>query len=110
MLNHELPAALLPSAWVEALLGEWTVAQERLDESFSVATRGANPRRKWEGGMRLHLVDTLLVRARLFAKRDLYPWPERTPRMDLEEAATLIDICGYHRRDEELADAMAAIT
>jgi hypothetical protein len=35
------------------------------------------------------------------------PWPGRTPATDLDEAQTLIDACGYHRRDEELADARA---
>lgn len=107
--SHDLPRALLPSACLHVLLGEWDLARQRLDESFSLATRGANPKKNWEGGMRLHLIDTLLHRARLFAKQPEYPWPGRTPRMDLEEAAKLIEVCGYHRRDGELADAMAAI-
>ena len=44
--------------------------------------------------MRLHQADIQLTRARLF--RD---------EAALKEAARLIEECGYHRRDEELADA-----
>jgi hypothetical protein len=57
--------------------------------------------------MRFHLADTLLHRGRLFGWRNECPWPGRTPATDLDEAQTLIDACGYHRRDEELADARA---
>jgi hypothetical protein len=108
--SDDLSRALLPSAWLHALLGEWDLAHQRLDESYTLAARAGNPQKNWEGGMRLYLIDTLLHRARLFFKRPEYPWPGRTPRMDLEEAARLIDICGYHRRDAELTDAMAVIT
>ncbi|MGH8578290.1 MAG: hypothetical protein ACREXJ_15535 [Gammaproteobacteria bacterium] len=59
--------------------------------------------------MQLHLADTLLHRAGLFRSRDEYPWPGRTPEADLDDAETLIDACGYHRRDQELADARAAL-
>ncbi len=44
-----------------------------------------------------------------------YPWdknPDGTPRgpkNDLAAATKLINDCGYHRRDEELADAKRAI-
>jgi hypothetical protein len=41
--------------------------------------------------------------------RNEYPWPDRTPETDLDEAAALIKACGYHRRDQELADARAAL-
>jgi hypothetical protein len=75
------------------------------------------------GGRSLFLVDTLLYRARLFERTRNesgrrsrashppaeYPWPGRTQAADLAEAAALIAACGYHRRDEELADAMTAI-
>jgi hypothetical protein len=110
---------LLPSAWLHALAGEWEMAQQRLDEAFVLATCGGRPENGWVGGMRLHLVDTLLHRARLFRRRKAeggwwnppteYPWPACTARMDLDEAAALIDACGYHRRDAELADARAAL-
>jgi len=36
-----------------------------------------------------------------------YPW--YSPAADLAAAETLINGCGYHRRDEELADAKAAL-
>ena len=59
--------------------------------------------------MRLHLIDTLLHRARLFANVDPYPWPDQTPTTDLETAAKLIEETGYHRRDEELAMALESL-
>ena len=36
-----------------------------------------------------------------------YPW--ESPAADLAAAEKLINACGYHRRDEELADAKKAI-
>ena len=36
-----------------------------------------------------------------------YPW--ESPAADLAAAEKLINACGYHRRDEELADAKRAI-
>jgi hypothetical protein len=53
--------------------------------------------------MRLFLIDTLLHRARLFLRADPYPWPGSAA------ASKLIDECGYHRRDRELADAEEAL-
>jgi hypothetical protein len=106
--SDHVPRALLPCAWLHALADEWDTARQRLDEAYALCTRGGNPQNGWQGGMRLHLADTLLHRARLFGFRDEYPWPGRTPKADLDEAGALIDACGYHRRDEELADARAA--
>ncbi|MGH2397048.1 MAG: hypothetical protein ACRDFW_08675 [bacterium] len=77
-------------------LGEWDAAHRRLDEAYGLATRGGNPQNGWQGGMQLHLADTLLHRAGLFRSRDEYPWPGRTPEADLDDAETLIDACGYH--------------
>jgi hypothetical protein len=121
--SDDLPRALLPDAWFHTLAGEWSIARQRLDESFALATRGANEENGWLGGMRLHLIDTLLHRARLFGRLknesarmpgvsrppDDYPWPGRAAQMDLDEASALITVCGYHRRDQELADAKAAL-
>ena len=55
----------------------------------------------------LHMADVHLYRARLFFREAEYPW--ESPRADLAAAEKLINECGYHRRDEELADAKAAI-
>ena len=80
-------------------------AIEDLDEAWEIAERGS---------MKLHQTDVLLTRARLGIVPDglknedgVYPWG--SPREDLEQAAALIQACGYHRRDEELADAQAAL-
>jgi hypothetical protein len=65
--------------------------------------------------MRLFLADIHLYRARLFFREPEYPWDKnqdgtpRGPGDDLDEAEKLIKRCGYHRRDEELADAKAAL-
>jgi hypothetical protein len=73
-------------------------AKEDLDEAWEIAERGP---------MRLHLADIHLYRARLFFREKEYPW--ESPQADLEAAEKLITECGYHRRDEELADAKRAI-
>jgi hypothetical protein len=69
-----------------------------LDEAWDIASRGP---------MRLHLADIHLYRARLFFREKTYPW--KSPQDDLAAAEKLINDCGYHRRDEELADAKKAI-
>ena len=107
--SDEMPRALLPCTWLHALADEWDAARQRLDEAYALCTRGGNPQNGWQGGMRLHLADTLLHRARLFGWRNEYPWPGRTPQADLDEAEALIKACGYHRRDQELADARAVL-
>ena len=61
------------------------------------------------------MADIHLYRARLFHAVKPYPWnknpdgTERGPKDDLDAAEKLINECGYHRRDEELADAKRAI-
>ena len=67
----------------------------------------------------LSMADIHLHRARLFGRPAVgesgsvgrpataYPW--ESPEADLAAAEKLINECGYHRRDEELADAKAAI-
>lgn len=107
--SDDMPHALLPSAWLHALGDEWDAARQRLDEAYALATRGGSQQNGWQGGMRHHLADTLLHRARLFGWRNEYLWPGRTPKADLDEAESLINACGYHRRDQELADARAAL-
>ena len=114
-----LPLGLLTRAWLRFLTGARTgpeSAQEDLEEAWEIAERGP---------MRLFMADIHLYRARLFGTRNAefgarneaaaYPWdrnPDGTPRGpkdDLAAAEKLINDCGYHRRDEELADAKRAI-
>ena len=57
--------------------------------------------------MRLFMADVHLHRARLFHAVTPYPW--KSVKDDLAAARKLIEECGYHRRDEELADAERAI-
>jgi hypothetical protein len=65
--------------------------------------------------MPLFQADIHLYRARLFFREPEYPWDKnidgtlRGPGDDLAEAEKLINKCGYHRRDEELADAKVAL-
>jgi hypothetical protein len=112
--SHWIPAALLTRAWLRFLEGKDTgaeSAQEDLDEAWEIAERGP---------MRLFMADIHLYRARLFGgmKNEgggmKYPWDknpdgtDRGPKDDLDAAEKLINECGYHRRDEEFADAKEA--
>jgi tetratricopeptide (TPR) repeat protein len=97
-----LPLALLTRAWLRSLTG-FSIgpenAQSDLDEAWEIAERGS---------MKLYMADIHLYRARLFFfYEQQYPW--QSPQDDLAAAEKLIKDCGYHRRDEELADAKQAI-
>jgi tetratricopeptide (TPR) repeat protein len=83
--TDHLPRGLLTRAWLRFLEGDESGARADLDEAWEIAERGP---------MRLHMADVQLTRARLFRDREA-----------LEAAAELIEKCGYHRRDGELADA-----
>ncbi len=99
--THHLPRGLLTRAWLRFLNGASSgpqSAQADLDEAWEIAERGP---------MRLFMADIHLYRARLFFREAQYPW--ESPRADLAAAEKLIHDCGYHRRDEELAEAKAAI-
>jgi tetratricopeptide (TPR) repeat protein len=126
--THWIPASLLTRAWcsfaeafsfaratkdesAQKLRGDrqeaarlFSRAQEDLDEAWEIAERGS---------MKLFLADIHLYRARLFGRSNdefrmtKYPW--ESPDADLAAAEKLINDCGYHRRDEELADAKAVI-
>ena len=85
---HQLPRGLLKRAWLRFLSGDEPGCRENLDEAWEITERGPMP---------LFQADIQLYRARLF--RD---------RTALAEARRLIEKHGYHRRDEELADAEAA--
>jgi len=82
-----IPRGLLTRAWLRHACGDQPGAEADLDEAEQIAARG---------GMKLHLADIALHRARLF--RD---------RAALAEARRLIEECGYGRRLPELADAEA---
>lgn len=108
-VNDFVLRALLTRAWLRFLTGARTgpeSAQEDLDEAWEIAERGP---------MKLFLADIHLHRARLFFREKEYPWNKnpdgsaRRPKDDLDAAEKLINACGYHRRDEELADAKLAL-
>ena len=96
--QHYVPFGLLTRAWIRFLASNTDGARADLDEAWDIASRGP---------MRLHLADIHLYRARLFFREENYPW--ESPQTDLAAAEKLINDCGYHRRDEELADAKRAI-
>jgi tetratricopeptide (TPR) repeat protein len=83
-----IPLGLLSRALVRFVEKKADGCRADLDEAWQIAERGA---------MRLFQADVLLHRARLF--RD---------KAALAEARKLIEECGYHRRDGELADAEEA--
>lgn len=99
--QYYLPNGLLTRAWLRSLENKPTgteSSQSDLDEAWEISERGP---------MRLHMADIHLYRARLFFREQTYPW--KSPQDDLAAAEKLINDCGYHRRDEELADAKSAI-
>jgi len=53
------------------------------------------------------MTDIHLHRARLFFRESQYHWD--SPAADLAAAEKLINECGSHRRDDELADAKLVI-
>ena len=91
----DLPRALLTRAWLRAVQGDPAAARADLDEAQQIAERGP---------MRLYLADVHLYRARLFFREN-----REEAREELQKARTLIERCGYHRRDEELRDAEVVI-
>ena len=99
-MDH-LPRGLLTRAWFRHGTSNPSGSREDLDEAEEIARRGPMP---------LYLADIFLTRARLFGRaREAAHYPWGSPRKDLAEAHRLIETHGYHRRDEELADAEAAL-
>jgi hypothetical protein len=96
-LNY-LPLGLLTRALLRTRIGKFANARADLDEAWEIAERGP---------MRLHMADIRLSRARLFFHERTYPWT--SAKADLAAAEKLINDCGYHRRDQELADAKMII-
>jgi hypothetical protein len=84
-----VPRGLLTRAWLSHVDGDAAGAESDLNAAWEIAERGPMP---------LHQADILLYRARLFADRTA-----------LARARELIEKHGYHRRDEELHDAEAAL-
>ena len=95
-MDH-LPRGLLSRAWLRFLEGDADASRRDLDDAWQIAERGP---------MRLFMADVHLHRARLFHAEKPYPWT--SPKDDLAQARALIERCGYHHRDEELADAEQA--
>jgi len=87
--DQEVPRGLLTRAWLRFLEGNEAGSREDLDEAWEIAERR---------GMRLHQADVSLTRARLFGDKEA-----------LALARRLITETGYHRRDQELEDAEAAL-
>jgi tetratricopeptide (TPR) repeat protein len=92
---HHLPRGLLTRAWLHHSTGNSSAAASDLDEAWEIAARGPMP---------LFQSDILLTRARLFFRDNL-----DTAEQNLTQARRLIEKHGYHRRDEELEDAEAAL-
>jgi hypothetical protein len=87
-MDH-IPRGLFTRAWLRFLEGDEPGCRADLDEAWDLAERGPMP---------LFQADIHLTRARLF----------RDPTA-LAAARDLIQSHGYHRRDEELADAQSAL-
>jgi hypothetical protein len=119
-IDH-LPRALLAPSALRRAVGGWDGAARDLDEVQEIAEPAP---------MRLYLCDCSLERARLaLALREAFALlnglieapPPASPdaagaatlkdeaRKELDAARKLIVQCGYHRRDEELAELDAVI-
>lgn len=86
--NEFVARGLLSQALLRFVEGDTDGCRADLDEAWQIAERGS---------MKLHMADVHLHRARLFHDKE-----------SLAKAEKLIDECGYHRRDPELADAEEA--
>jgi tetratricopeptide (TPR) repeat protein len=122
--RHHLPRGLLARAAFRRSIGNWESAARDLDDVEEIAEPGP---------MRLYICDMTLERARLafslveaFAPlngllekdnppRPLVPGAEVSANLQSEAekqlkiAADYIETCGYHRRDEELAELQAVL-
>jgi hypothetical protein len=121
--SDDLPRGLLARATFRRSVGDWDGAARDLDEVEEIAEPGP---------MRLFLCDMALERTRLaFARIEAFaplngliddsppkpapPGAEESAklaeeaRVNLVTARELIERCGYHRRDEELAELEAVL-
>jgi tetratricopeptide (TPR) repeat protein len=120
---QEVPRALLARAAFRRSVGDWNGAARDLDEVEEIAEPGP---------MRLYLCDMAFEHARLaFSRIEAFaplnglidgspPRPEPSgaeesaklaeeARANLANARELIESCGYHKRDEELAELEAVL-
>ena len=121
---HHIPLCLLARAVFRRSVGDWSGAARDLDEVEEIAEPGP---------MKLYLCDMALERARLaFARIEAFaplnglldtdkppkpstPSAEEIARLkteaakELKTAADYIATCGYHRRDDELAELEAVL-
>ena len=113
--NEHVSSGLIARAALRRSVGDWDGAKRDLDEAQEIAAQGP---------MRLYLCDIALERTRIaLARREAFaplngvvepsPPPPAVAeagkltdeaRDELEIARKLIAECGYHRRDEELAE------
>jgi tetratricopeptide (TPR) repeat protein len=122
--NEHIPYGLIARAAFRRSTGDWNGAARDLDEVEEIAEPGP---------MRLYLCDMAIERARLaFAKIEAFaplngilekdnpskpvvPSAEESAELkseaerQLKIAADYIETCGYHRRDEELAELKAVL-
>jgi tetratricopeptide (TPR) repeat protein len=122
--NEFIARGLLAHAAFRRAIGDWDGAKSDLDEAKEIAESGS---------MRLYWCDCALEGARLaLARREAFaplnglvepsPPPPALPdatsaaalkeeaRKELDVARKLIAECGYHRRDEELAELDEVVT
>jgi hypothetical protein len=121
---HHVPRALLIRAVLRRSIGDWDGLARDLDEVEEIADPGP---------MKLHLCDLALQRARLavaqieafaplngvlendYPPKPVVPSAERIAELKIEAekqlkiAGDYIETCGYHRRDEELAELQAVL-
>lgn len=96
-----LPRGLLTAALYHCVRGEHALTLKHLAEAQQIAERGPMP---------LFLADIHLTRARLAAcAKGEGGWMNVDAQAELAQAANLIRTLGYGRRDQELADAEAAL-
>jgi tetratricopeptide (TPR) repeat protein len=121
--SHHVPRGYLARAAFRRGVGDWNGAARDLEEVEEIAEPGP---------MRLHLCDMAIERTRLaFAQMEAFaplsgltecssPKPEQLgqaeckslfdeARKQLAIAADYIEKCGYHRRDDELAELQAVL-
>ena len=95
--QHHLPCGLLSRAALWRDLDKYELAQQDLAEVWEIAE---------PSGMRLFMTDYHLEMARLLLKNSTQHTAEEKPTIithHINEAETLINETGYHRRDDELA-------